>query len=524
MTALADTEEGRQVIEDNRKYDELLSGIDKTRRTVDADTQTMTALMKSRLVNTERLTTAQMGSYVSNFEMYDTYADLQKSTTSVEVQGERKMEITTYHVGGVDQFVGINSLPGFRLALMLTMRILASNVFEPQQRRYRNMALPDPLAEDVKFKYRLGLLWRLSPPSSNPRVHQAVSDMSFCPSNGDIMAVAYGVYSHGKVGRLPRSGWVYVWNIKNPVNPERCYHYQVPVVTVEFSPTQPQLLAIGLHNGSVEVRDISGQDLPPLAISQRSTSPHFEPVTAIKWIYFEGDVGSKDPHITPFLATSQAGAVTKYRLINSPSLLGFEQQRLQRAEGELEGIPIERAPPAASLLANRHPQCLELVLDPVQADIYYVLTDEGTLYKCSTNYPLQHLELRQAHDGPAACMEFSPWSPRMYLTCGSDWWGLPPLYTYLFTPLSWLFLQVHSNLAGRHPAAHCDPAAPPVAGALRPLEPHPLHHPGLSESQHRGHLGSKEQHHEAGVLHHDRCRHLLHHLQVGFFLLFCNFF
>ncbi|XP_020800106.1 WD repeat-containing protein 78 [Drosophila serrata] len=421
MTALVDTEEGRLVIEDNRKYDELLSGIDKTRRTVDADTQTMTALMKSRLVNTERLTTAQMGSYVSNFEMYDTYADLQKSTTSVEVQGERKIEVTTYHVGGVDQFVEINSLPGFRLALMLTMRILASNVFEPQQRRYRNMAPPDPLAEDVKFKYRLGLLWRLSPPSANPAVHQAVSDMSFCPSNGDIMAVAYGVYSHGKVGRLPRSGWVYVWNIKNPVNPERCYNYQVPVVTVEFSPTQPQLLAIGLHNGSVEVRDISGQDLPPLAISQRSTSPHFEPVTAIKWIYFEGDVGSKDPHITPFLATSQAGAVTKYRLINSPNLLGFEQQRLQRAEGELEGIPIDRAPPAASLLANRHPQCLELVLDPVQADIYYVLTDEGTLYKCSTNYPLQHLELRQVHDGPAACMEFSPWSPRMYLTCGSDW-------------------------------------------------------------------------------------------------------
>jgi len=70
MTALADTEEGRLVMEDNRKYDELLSGTDKTRRTVDADTQTMTALMKSRLVNTERLTTAQMGSYVSNFEMY----------------------------------------------------------------------------------------------------------------------------------------------------------------------------------------------------------------------------------------------------------------------------------------------------------------------------------------------------------------------------------------------------------------------------------------------------------------------
>ncbi|EDW72645.1 uncharacterized protein Dwil_GK17066 [Drosophila willistoni] len=413
MTALADSEEGRLVLEDNMRYEELLAGIDKTRRTVDADTQTLTALKKSRLVNTERLTTQQVGSYVSNFEMFDTYQDLETSTTSVQVQGQQKMEVTTYRVGGVDQFVAINSLPNFKLALMLTMRILASNVYEPQQRRYRNMAMPDPLAEDVKFRYRLCLLWRLNPPLSAH--HRAVTDVSFCPSNGDILAVAYGVYSHAKLRRLPRCGHVYVWNIKNPVNPERCYDYQVPVVTVQFSPACPQLLAIGLHNGSIEVRDISRPELPPLARSERATSPHFEPVMAIKW--FAGN----PEEITPFLTISRTGAVTKYRLINSPHLVGFEQQRLQRAEGELEGIPIDRAQATASLLANRHPQCLELVLDPVHADIYYVLTDEGTLYKCSTNYPLQHLELRQVHEGPAVCMEFSPWSPKLYLTCGSDW-------------------------------------------------------------------------------------------------------
>ncbi|BFF97497.1 WD repeat-containing protein 78 [Drosophila madeirensis] len=421
MTALADTEEGRLVLEDNLRYDELLAGTDKSRRTVDSDTQTITALKKSRLVNTERLTTEQIGSYVSNFEMFDTYKDLEASTTSVQVQGAQNMEVTTYRVGGVDQFVAINSLPNFKLALMLTMRILASNVYEPQQRRYRNMSLPDPLAEDVKFKYRLGLLWRLSPPSPLPKAHQAVSDVSFCPSNGDIMAVAYGVYSHAKMSRLPRCGYVYVWNIKNPVNPERCFNYEVPVVTVEFSPSAPQLLAIGLHDGSVEVRNVSQPEQPPLAISHRSTSPHFEPVTAIRWIRKAGDQVGGPAMITPFLAISRAGAVTKYRLISSPHLLGFEQQRLQRAEGELEGIKIDRPVPAASLLANRHPQCLELVLDPVQADIYYVLTDEGTLYKYSTNYPLQHLEQRQVHDGPAMGMEFSPWSPKMYLTCGSDW-------------------------------------------------------------------------------------------------------
>ncbi|KAH8365966.1 hypothetical protein KR093_007730 [Drosophila rubida] len=424
MTAELDSDEGRLVLADNQRYAELLAGTDKSLRTVDADTQTVTALKKSRLVNTESLCTAQVGSYVSNFEMFDTYKDLEASTKSVQVQGEQQMQVTTYKVGGVDQFEAINRLPSFRLALMLTMRILASNVFEPQQRRFRNMTPPDPFAEDVQFKYRLRLLWRLSPPSSSPHVRQAVTAVSFCPQNGDIMAVSYGVYTYSQLSSVPRRGYVYVWNIKNPVNPERCYNYRVPVVTLQFSPTAPQLLAIGLHNGNVEVRDISQPEQPPLAKSQRSSSPHFEPVTAIQWIpRSDGDVslGGDYADITPFLAASLSGAVTKYQLINSPHLLGFEQQRFQRTEFELEGITLQRPAQRAPLLANRHPQCLELLLDPLQADLYYVLSDEGTLYKCSTNYPLQHLELRQVHESPAVCMDFSPWSPKLYLTCGSDW-------------------------------------------------------------------------------------------------------
>ncbi|EDW17241.1 uncharacterized protein Dmoj_GI16791 [Drosophila mojavensis] len=421
LTAELDTEEGRQVQADNQLYEELLAGTDKSRRTVDADTQTIEPLLKSRLVNTERLRTDQVGSYVSNFEMFDTYKDLEASTKSVPIDGAQKMEVTTYRLGGVDQFVEINQLPSFRLALMLTMRILASNVFEPQQRRFRNMQPPDPLAEDVKFKYRLQLLWKLSSPSPVAREQQAVTSVCFCPSNGDIMAVSYGIYTYARLGRKPRRGYVYVWNIKNPVNPERCYNYAVPVVVVQFSPGSPQLLAIGLHNGDVEVRDISQPDQPALARSQRATSPYFDPVTAIKWIPPSDNDVLAEQDITPFLAASQSGAVIKYQLITSPHLLGFEQQHFQRAEAELEGISVTQPAHRVPLLANRYVQCLELALDPLQSDLYYVLTDEGTMYKCSTNYPLQHLELRQVHETAAVCMDFSPWSPKLYLTCGSDW-------------------------------------------------------------------------------------------------------
>ncbi|XP_061400429.1 dynein axonemal intermediate chain 4 [Musca vetustissima] len=415
-TVLRDSEEGKLVEEDNKRYEYLTEGQGRKRICYPVETQTSLVLTKTRSVNTDSIAKGNVASYVSNFEMFDTYKDLEQTTQSVDVDGRKKMQVTTYKVGGVDQFVEINKSPQFNLALMLTMRILAGNNFEKSQRRFRNMIMPDPLALEVRYSYRMDLLWTFSIPLQ-PGDSQTITDLSWCPNHGDILAAGYGIFG-ATSALLAQRGCVCIWNIKNPVNPERTYHFDVPVLAVEFSPYAPQLMAIGLYDGSLYVYDISNIERPQIAMSQRSTSPSSEPIACIKWIAHSKSE-TKLYDIEPFLALARDGSITRYTLINSPYLLGFQLMKLRRVDGNAEGIQLENKP--MLLEANRHPQGMYICLDAIQNDVYYCLTDEGCQHKCSTNYPQQELHVLQLHEAGINYMEFSPWSPKLYLTCGNDW-------------------------------------------------------------------------------------------------------
>lgn len=62
-----------------------------------------------------------------------------------------------------------------------------------------------------------------------------------------------------------------------------------------------------------------------------------------------------------------------------------------------------------------------LQMHPTDASIYFIGTNEGSLHKCSIYYPHQHMRVLQTHKYGVSCMEFSPWSPKIFLTCGTDW-------------------------------------------------------------------------------------------------------
>lgn len=419
-TALRDTEEGRLVEEDNKQYAYLTEGAGSRRIRHSVETQTTGEFLKTRGVNTEQIPKQTVGSYVSNFEMFDTYKDLEKTTQDLVVNAKQKMQVTTYKVGGRDQFIEINDLPEFKLALMLTMRILAGNTFEQQQRRFRNMIEPDPLALEVKYRYRLVRLWsfniNMSKSEKVALKGHAIADMSWCPINGDILAVGYGCFNTPQKA-IPPNGYVCIWNIKNPVNPERIYIFKAPVMTVEFSPFVPQLLAIGLYDGTAFVYDISKSDMPEVAKSPQTSS--CEPIISVKWIA-HSKCETKLYDIESFLALSRDSRVTRFSIINSPYLLASEQMLLHRVEVNPEGLQIEESK-SQTIQANRRPQCLDLCLNPEDSDVYYLLTDEGCQHKCSTNYPQQHLHVLKLHEAGVNYMEFSPWSPKLYLTCSNDW-------------------------------------------------------------------------------------------------------
>lgn len=433
-TVAKGTFQGDLVEADNRLYEYLTVGKGKVRRRAENEAQTDIILVNSRAVNTICVESATVGSYVSNFEMYDTMEGVERKsksafvhTTAVQTQagGEGTEEAHDEH-RDLDEWkereksksmaMQLYRTSEFRQGIIFIGRTLSSNTFKAGMQRFRNFQQLDRCSPDVQYKYSMKLLFRLTPVPSNGE-RKAISDMSFCCSNSDILAISYGLYSFSSQ-RVPESGEVYVWSIKNPGEPERTYHYPIPVTSVCFSPFLPSLIAIGMYDGSVEVRDVADLTNAPIAISQRSTSPSVTPVVGIRWIkqVDDNDAGEIDP----FLSLSQDGNVTRYRLSKTPYLIGFTQMVLERIEGHPEGIrvPIH---PGIAIESNRHPQGLSITTHPIYNDIYYILTDEGCIHKCSINYQHQYLEVLKCHDGAVNFMNFSPWSCKLFLTCGNDW-------------------------------------------------------------------------------------------------------
>ena len=414
LTVPKGTEEATAVEKYNKDYEYLTKGAGKNRRTSDAEVQTENLLVKSRSSNTERIKKEEKGSFVSNFEMFDTYAELARSTKELELDDEsnRKVELTTYLREGmehVDETLAKNE--NFFLSSMILQRLLAGNVFRERQKRFRNMIMPDPLDLNVKYLYRLETLWSYR---SAETVGKEVVDMSWCHENGDLLAVAYGVYNY-RDSKHRISGAVLVWSIKNPINPERRYRYKIPVTAVNFSKMTPQLLAVALYDGTIEVLDITENrpidEYSVVARTERKSSPGFEPIWQIQWIQM------KD--VEYILTASQDGRVMKFKIATGPHLVGYPQLRLDRVEGSVEALSIEHK--KTFIEADRHPQALCLQKHPMNPDVYLVGTDEGCVHICSTNFPHQHIGVLQVHNSGVYSIDFSPFSPKIFLTAGSDW-------------------------------------------------------------------------------------------------------
>ena len=95
-TVPLDSEESEAVQKDNDQYAYLTEGKGKNRRLSTAEAQTSDSLFKTRGVNTEQIKKKDVDTFVSNYDMFDTYAELATKTTSLEAGDETKIVITTY--------------------------------------------------------------------------------------------------------------------------------------------------------------------------------------------------------------------------------------------------------------------------------------------------------------------------------------------------------------------------------------------------------------------------------------------
>lgn len=287
-------------------------------------------------------------------------------------------------------------------------RIVSNNIFIHAQKRFIGLIKQDPCSLDLEFTYSLDLLWTHSFEMSNGR---PVSCLKWSYVNKNILAVGYAARKNLKT----KDGLVLIWTAKNPQLPGHWYLFDSQVSALDWSRDRPNLLAIGFYDGQMKVIDVSTTYVNVIRQSERLTSICRSPQWQVQWWFGDEQYNYQEQIYT----CDQEGHVFCYRY--SEDFISTQIMKIYRIEGTLPGVNRTSHCQIYESSINRNPGVLVLRRHPTSSTIYFVGSDEGCIYKCSTNYLYQHIESFVAHDGPIYSMQFSPFCPKIFLTCGADW-------------------------------------------------------------------------------------------------------
>ncbi|KAL0034596.1 hypothetical protein WJX79_009843 [Trebouxia sp. C0005] len=96
----------------------------------------------------------------------------------------------------------------------------------------------------------------------------------------DILAVGYGQFEFGP----PLSGLVALWSLKNPGYPLWSFPTPSGVTAVDFSVHNPNMLAVGLYDGTLAVHDVKTRQEVPSLSSSAGSGQHSDPVWQVSWV------------------------------------------------------------------------------------------------------------------------------------------------------------------------------------------------------------------------------------------------
>ncbi|CAL7947636.1 unnamed protein product [Xylocopa violacea] len=418
------TPEGVAVKEQNERYEYKTIGPGSNRKLLEAETQTMQVLTRTRGTYLGRTKRKNTGVLVNNWVMHDTYAAPELMTEKngllivrrkesieemlqAEILRSRLPKSETHKQKTLEEeqiyiFQHIN----FRNAMRIMERIISNNIFIHAQKRFTGLIKQDPCSLDLEFTYSLDILWTYECEETFGR---PVSSFRCNYVNRSILAVGYAARANSEI----KNGIVLLWSAKNPASPARWYNFDSPVANLDWSRDKPNLLAIGFYDGDIQVIDVSSIAINVVRRSQKVTS--CSPQWQVQW--WIGD--EQYEYQEQIYTCNQDGYVFCYRYVEdfTSSII----MRIFRIEGTLAGVDRTVQCNLYDIFINRSPGALVLRNHPTLSTIYYIGSDEGCLYKCSTNYLYQHIDSFLAHDGPIYSMMFSPFCSKIFLTCGADW-------------------------------------------------------------------------------------------------------
>ncbi|NWX41758.1 WDR78 protein, partial [Steatornis caripensis] len=240
-----------------------------------------------------------------------------------------------------------------------------------------------------------------------------VSSMAWNKGNPDLLAVGYGAFDF----KGQKKGLACCWSLKNPMWPERIFRCEHGVTALDFSMASPNLLAVGMYNGSVAIYDVRSCKDAALLDNSGSSDKHTGPVWELRWVeQYRGATG--DGKRERLICISADGRVTEWLV--QKRLHCTDLMKIKRTEREKKKLPGEKERKSEALISR---QAAGLCFDfhPKDGNFYLAGTEEGHIHKCSCSCNEQFLETYRGHKGPVYKVTWNPFSTDMFLSCSADW-------------------------------------------------------------------------------------------------------
>lgn len=305
--------------------------------------------------------------------------------------------------------------------LFIMERAIALNIYQARQARYRGLDIVSDIdvekSEVEEATSAAATLAQLGPNlhklwsySCNLTKGRNVSCMAWNKLNPDILAVGYGEFVFSE----QKGGLACCWSIKNPEYPERYFHLTSGVTALDFSAAHPNLLAVGMYDGTIAIYNVRNRNDMPALDSFESQGKHSSPVWQVRWVDRDQGIGEERDEI--LISISADGRVTKWSIRK-----GFESADLMKLKRTNVARQSKEGGKKSDALISRFAPGFCFDVHPNDPNVYLAGTEEGHIHKCSCSYNEQFLESYHGHTGPVYRLQWSPFLSDAFLSCSADW-------------------------------------------------------------------------------------------------------
>uniref|UniRef100_A0A667Z1W3 Dynein axonemal intermediate chain 4 n=1 Tax=Myripristis murdjan TaxID=586833 RepID=A0A667Z1W3_9TELE len=435
ISVSVDADDAEAIKERNNRYAELCKNRMGNDKYMDRSMQAFIGASKSKQVQCDSIVMVDTACEATTWDMYDSFYGAEQDKTELTAEPEKSgysesivnssrgpekttSLLSTTSIGNTTlEETGMCSDDAadprlilqsekFQKVLLVMERCILANIFQPKLAAYRQLPIvedcdsvvtPETMEhreEDVErsLSPTLESLWVFSCELTKGRT---ISCMAWNKKNPDLLAVGYGEFDF----RDQTPGLVCCWSLKNPTWPERVYHCNTGVTSLDFSAKHPYRLAVGMTDGTIAIYYVYSQDKTCAVSSSKCSKKHYSSTWQVKWA--EQDMGlSGDDKEEALMSISADGRISKWFLHDDLDL------KDKKKKGEI----------LRSLNAGF---CFDF--HPVDSSIYLAGSIDGTIYKCSSSNSQQFLETYSQHFGPVTRIKWCPFNPNVFLSCSLDW-------------------------------------------------------------------------------------------------------